>query len=425
MNEKKEKDLKKEGFYCYKRSEIKTEDRYLVFISRQPTFPKIQGNRIYMSELLAWFRGEGYKILYLFPCLGCLDSLPSMANSVDDLYVVDESFKRPSSFEKLSKIDHSSNSTRFVLEKILSEYPVEIVLANYAHTASYLQSVPVTSKRIILTHDALYKLAFLPFEIAENRICSYEEEKKLLSFSDMIIAINKTEAEIFQEMFQGSKPVVTVGMAAASFSQTKEEKKINAEENLKIFCAASNNPMNIEGMKDFLKKCWPKISSEIKSVEFRIAGAVCEYLKEFEGMERVSFLGVIADLNHEISQATILLNPTTKGTGLKIKTIESVSYGKAIVSYPSGVDGMVNIEELGIEICTTEEDFTSTVIDLLKNDRRRKWLEEKSRAYTSKYLSHTYVYKELKDFLLVDRAPVAKISFVEKLKKKWECFFPL
>lgn len=418
-------ELKSQGYYCYKKSSFKPEDRYLVFISRQPTFPNVQGNRVYINELLSWFKGEGYKILYLYPCLDFKESLPAMADSVDDLYVVNPAFKRPSEFKKLSKIDHSVPSARYVLELVLENYPVEAVLANYAHMASYLRSVPDTVKKLVLTHDALYKLAFLPFKIAENRICTYEEEKELLSFADVILGINDTESLIFKEMFQGEKAVITVGMPASR--KNLQTSKIDSFEKQTVFCAASGNPMNVGGVKDFIERCWPKIQSECPQAQLKIAGTVCESLESFKKAKGVTFLGVLEDLGREMQKASFVLNATKEGTGLKIKTIDALAYGKAIVTFPSGVDGMKKVEKSGSVVCFSERELTTRIIFLLKNPEEIKKLEEKSSFYAFHYLSKEHVYEELKKVLIKKNSPESQpeSAFWKAWKKKLKSFFQL
>lgn len=399
-NKEQESCLKEFGYYSYKQGHIKQEDKVIVFLSHIQTFPNVQGNRVYINRLLSWLRKQGFKVVFIYQSLGNKEFLPHMEESVDALYLVNSSFDFGSHPDRLSNIDYYCDETKKALEHVLDSNNVEAVIANYTHMASYLREVPSSIKKMVLTIDALYKLAFLPFKLDANRMCSYEEEKELLSFSDIVLAINDTEAIIFKEMFKGSKSILKIGMPSLLNKNPKPVIKNKGGKTI-VFCAASQNPMNVAGVKGFILDCWNKLYKKNPNLELRIAGPVCQYLKDIEkeSLKGVFLLGCLPSLEGEILKSSIFINPVQEGTGLKIKTIEGLSYGKAFVSYPSGVDGMEALEESGIIVCRTSEQMTKEILDISLSQEKIKELEKKAKAYSKKYLNEDYIYRELKNFL--------------------------
>ena len=101
-----------------------------------------------------------------------------------------------------------------------------------------------------------------------------------------------------------------------------------------------------------------------------------------------------------INRVAVSINPTDLGTGLKIKSVEAVSYGKALVSTPAGVEGMqTGGEEPAWLVGRDWTELAHHVVELLSNGELRKQLEERAKRYTRRYLSDEIVYAALKERL--------------------------
>ena len=80
---------------------------------------------------------------------------------------------------------------------------------------------------------------------------------------------------------------------------------------------------------------------------------------------KVHFAGVVEDLAAYYRDARVVINPSVAGTGLKVKTVESIAYGRPIVTFPHGVEG---IGEPLLELCHVASDwyeFAAKIIALL------------------------------------------------------------
>jgi Glycosyl transferases group 1 len=101
---------------------------------------------------------------------------------------------------------------------------------------------------------------------------------------------------------------------------------------------ASDNPMNVTGLSDFLRFTWPEVRRRVANATLRVAGRVGRMVPR--GSEGVEVLGLIEDLAACYAQARVVVNPATAGTGLKIKTLEAFSHLRPIVTWPNGLDGV-------------------------------------------------------------------------------------
>jgi glycosyltransferase involved in cell wall biosynthesis len=79
-------------------------------------------------------------------------------------------------------------------------------------------------------------------------------------------------------------------------------------------------------------------------------------------------------------QHQVMVVPLLSGSGLRIKIIEGMAYGKAIVSTTVGAEGINYSNQENILIADTPAGFANAVIELLRNDSRRAAIESGASA---------------------------------------------
>ena len=87
-----------------------------------------------------------------------------------------------------------------------------------------------------------------------------------------------------------------------------------------------------------LKEIWPVIRSEYPTARWLVAGGVCESVRQ--PPPGVELRGRVASLDGLYADTHLVINPMRTGTGLKIKCLEALSYGKPLVTTAVGAAGM-------------------------------------------------------------------------------------
>jgi glycosyltransferase involved in cell wall biosynthesis len=81
----------------------------------------------------------------------------------------------------------------------------------------------------------------------------------------------------------------------------------------------------------------------------------------------------------------VVVAPLRFGTGLKIKCIEALAYGKALVTTSSGAEGLAHGGGDHLCIADTAEAFANAVADLLVNVERRGQLEHNALGFARRW----------------------------------------
>jgi hypothetical protein len=271
------------------------------------------------------------------------------------------------------------------LHSALSRY---VLLTEYVWMSRLLPLVDERAIKIIDTIDV--------FSTKKNKVLRFgirdvwldpDEEARRLRLADLVIAIQNDEHAILQRLVPDT-PVVTAGIDF----RVSGDARMPAER--RILYVASANPMNVSGLRDFLRFAWPIIQQTVPDAELVVAGGVSETI--VDDMPKVHRLGNVTNdtLDELYRRARVVINPAHAGTGIKIKTIEALSRLRPIVTFSTGVDGLSPALRSLCDIVEDWYEFGPRVSARLVVDRNEAFTEAERRAIEDATSPDT-VYREL------------------------------
>jgi glycosyltransferase involved in cell wall biosynthesis len=144
---------------------------------------------------------------------------------------------------------------------------------------------------------------------------------------------------------------------------------------------------NIDAMTWFCANILPRIRTKIPLAHILIVGHKpaprIAALKQQPGVE---ITGWVSDPRPYIADAAVYVVPLRMGSGTRLKVLEAMAMGKAIVSTTRGVEGIEVTPGHDVVIADPPETFARAVIDLLRDPARRRLLGRNTRALAeSKY----------------------------------------
>jgi glycosyltransferase involved in cell wall biosynthesis len=278
--------------------------------------------------------------------------------------------------------------------KLAQRYQWKALIVEYLWLYPAIARLPAGITRLLDTHDIQHLRAQefasrgMTFPLSITR----EEEARIFDQFDAVMAIQSSEGSLIHEMCP-QLPVLTVGSTGG------------AQKNVpscpfpgRILYIGGYNGANIDGLRRFLTTIWPRVLEQYEGAHLHVCGYI---YRAFLGEEfnRVRFLGHVEDVEEEYAQASLVINPSWIGTGLKIKTVDALARGKPLVTTTKGVEGLNGGIENACIIANEEQAFALSVIHLIARPDMRAKLGEAATAYAQSYLTPSAVYGELLEFL--------------------------
>ncbi len=264
----------------------------------------------------------------------------------------------------------------------------DVIIANYAWLGYIFDVIPENPfcLRALFTHDVLHQRYkdYLEKDFTSNQsIKTRESEIEALSKAQLILAIQKEDAETFKEMLP-TKDVITVPLAKDLITL-----KVAQVQGRCLF-VGSGADHNVFGLRWFLDEVWPIVIDAIPESQLHIVGTVCqEFGEKYRG---VHFLSHVNNLDVEYAAAEVCIVPLLVGSGLKIKLIEALAYGKACVSTSVGIQGLREVEGKAVAVADTSQEFAQTLIQVLKHPEQRLIMEKASQEFIRTHFSPEVAY---------------------------------
>lgn len=242
----------------------------------------------------------------------------------------------------------------------------ETVVANYAHWGPLLADPALAGvRRVILMHDLLsarvasFRRGGAPLDCPP---IDEATEMRWLSSADAVLAAQQREAEFIQPRITAKALVQPIVLEPQPSAREPEPGR--------CLLVGANHAPNQAGLVWLLREVWPRVLAANPNATLAVAGTLCESIAGNE--PSVLKLGVVPSLAEEYARAAVCVVPLRIGSGIKIKLIEALSFGKATVSTSVGIQGLEHWATGAVAVADGPEDFAAAILSLLSDPELRR-----------------------------------------------------
>jgi sugar transferase (PEP-CTERM/EpsH1 system associated) len=247
------------------------------------------------------------------------------------------------------------------------------------HNAEYvLQRTAFESdvKRLARAHAALYSLIqWKKLERYERAICERAHH---------IVAASDTDTNFIRALFTNYQlPITTIpnGVDTEFYIPSEEVCAKPPAELALVFTGKMDFRPNIDAMTWFCDDILPRIRAEIPLAHIVIVGQKpAPRIAALAHRDGVQITGAVPDVRPFIADAAVYVVPLRMGSGTRLKVLEAMAMGKAIVSTARGVEGIALEPERDALIADDPDAFARAVIALLRDPARRRALGASARV---------------------------------------------
>jgi polysaccharide biosynthesis protein PslH len=148
-----------------------------------------------------------------------------------------------------------------------------------------------------------------------------------------------------------------------------------------LFLGSFTHPPNIDAAVRLTRAIFPEVLRRCPEARLTIVGgSPPPSVMELAG-DRVRVTGWVPDVVPYLNRAAVLAAPLRLGGGIRIKVLEALAAGKAIVATPLAVAGLELENGIQAAIANSDDEIAHAIISLLTDPRRREKLATRARAW--------------------------------------------
>ena len=133
---------------------------------------------------------------------------------------------------------------------------------------------------------------------------------------------------------------------------------------------------NASAMRFFVREVWPIIAARRPSATLRIIGRnpPADLQKAVANDSRIKLMGFVDDIRPEVGASMVYVCPIFDGGGTRLKMIDAMAMGKAIVAHPVAAEGLGLENGRDVLLAEQSEDLARLCVELFDDRDRREAL---------------------------------------------------
>lgn len=162
-----------------------------------------------------------------------------------------------------------------------------------------------------------------------------------------------------------------------------------------VFVGSMDYHANISGVLYFVRNVLPLIQSQYPGTHFTIVGKnPPEAIRRLAG-ECVEVTGMVTDVRPYLARARVVVVPLLVGGGTRLKILEALACGKAIVSTPMGAEGISAKNHEHFYLAATAHEFAQATIQLLQEPTLCQRVGEAAATFVTEHFDWRQITDEL------------------------------
>ncbi len=293
------------------------------------------------------------------------------------------------------------------LRRLLTQHSFDVIHFEGIEMATYLQPVwqfilDHTPDTLLIydAHNAEYALqrriaqqdirslnrlpqAIYSF-IQANRL---ERLESLICLSvDHILACSTTDAYKLAQLRQETPITVAPNAIDTAAYQPGRQVAANILRPSLVFTGKMDFRPNIDAVLWFAQDILPRIREIVPEAHFTVVGKNPHArLDVLTGQPGVTLTGEVPDIQPYLDATDVYVAPLRMGSGTRLKLLEAMAMGRAIVSTRVGAEGFDVQEEKHLILADSAADFATAVVNLLRDEARRRALGAAAASLVHEY----------------------------------------
>ncbi len=204
-------------------------------------------------------------------------------------------------------------------------------------------------------------------------------ERRAMRQADCVATVTELDAQQVKAWGARNTALVENGVDLNEFVPPVEGVQDSQEV---LFLGSLDWYPNLNAVEYLIEHIWPLIKERFPYARLRIVGRRSPHSLEKRVAQSagVELVGEVADVRPHLGRAAVVLVPLRIGGGSRIKILEALAMGKAVVSTKIGAEGLAVSDGAHLVLADSPADFAQRTIELLNSSQQRSALGMRGRA---------------------------------------------
>lgn len=303
-------------------------------------------------------------------------------------------------------------STR--VRELAQEWKPDIVQIEFAIMGQYIPALePCKAPRVLADHDPGVEATreLLRSRHGLARLIQYLDvlawerfERAIMRDVHTVVAVTERDRDALARS-AGHTPVVRISVGT-TLPELPLDPLGQPPPSL-VFVGSFIHPPNVDAAARLISTIFPRVRSSYPESTLYIVGDQPPPEIQQMAYEGVIVTGRVPEVKPYLDRAAVVVVPLRLGGGMRVKVLEALAAGKAVVASPLAVEGLDLVSGEQIVLAEDDQQFCDAIIDLLGDPERRRGLASNARAWACTHLGWETVvanYEALYDSLLAQRS---------------------
>lgn len=274
------------------------------------------------------------------------------------------------------------------LDGLFNRHRFDAVQLEGLEMTAYLTSLASKSLRVIYdAHNAEAALQDSSAKLAESllsrvysqsqawRLARYEAE--LCKAVDEVIAVSPEDAAQLKQLAPDTKiRVIPNAIHVGNYAGKRHEPPVPTL----VFSGKMDYRPNVDAVLWFYRSIWPKMRLQERQLQLQIIGrspvrSVLNLAKD----DDIRVTGAVPEVLPYMLASSVYIAPLRMGSGTRLKMLEAMAAGCAIVATPMAAAGLEGAGDAFL-LAETADEFARVTLDLLSDSQRQEKLGQAARA---------------------------------------------
>jgi glycosyltransferase involved in cell wall biosynthesis len=275
---------------------------------------------------------------------------------------------------------------RALAERAVRDWQPDVVVVVHDMAAAWARELPDSLPAVLSFHDLHWRFynsladrrtgPLAPVARAEAQRHRRHVIRHLPRYR-AALALSTIEADELRAITEMPICVIPVGVDTSVLRPTAEE---DGPPRL-VFTGTLSYSPNVGGLRWFANRVWPMVRNRVPDCRLDVVGRdPAPEVSALHGQDGITVVGPVPDMAPYFTRAHAVVVPVLAGTGIRVKIIEAMAAGRAIVSTSLGSEGLPYLEpNRHLLVADDPGDFATAAARLLQEPELRRRLAGEAR----------------------------------------------